>query len=416
MKEGPSAPRSQHAGGGGRERNSRVAEEPDVVPEPEVAARDRADAGARALLRLAEGQRLGRDRPVLAAPVERDLGRGVARVRVQALALVVHVRAVDVLPERVRRVRRRGDDRRARVDDRVERVRNVLPVDRDRAAADLPEAVVRRDGVVLDVAAVERAVRAAAVQLRAGGRELEAEAALLRGPLRDRGEEEGVVLQVRDRGEREAEEAVGGVALELGRLLRHSSEVLAGGLDAADGDCMRVYASAAALSTRQSQTERTGVSVGSAGGGGAVAVADGEAAALLLAGVRRVVLVVRAAGGARLGRDPEVGGAGVEVDGELLLVRADRDLARPEEVVLLVGERDAGALRVLGEPRDGLDGRALVERLLSDILLEVDQVLTVLAMEGGKEGRVSIKMRRQRRREGGRTSERGRAHGRPSRR
>ena len=90
---------------------------------------------------------------------------------------------------------------------------------------------------------------------------------------------------------------------------------------------------------------------------------------------------MRAAGGARLGRDPEVGGAGVEVDDELLVVRADRDLARPEEVVLLVGERDAGTLR------EGRDERALVERLLSDILFEVDQVLTVLAVE--MEGAVS---------------------------
>ena len=78
--------------------------------------------------------------------------------------------------------------------------------------------------------------------------------------------------------------------------------------------------------------------------------------------------------------DPEVGRAGVEVDEEALAGGADRDRARPLLVVFLVRERLALALReAVGEDRKRLDLRALVEGLRADVLLEVDQVLAVLA-------------------------------------
>ena len=155
------------------------------------------------------------DLPVVAAPRERDLGRGLARVLVEALLLVVLLRAVDARPELLRGVRGRGDDRRARVDDRVEAVRDALAADLRRRAADLPEAVLGRHLVVLDLARVQVVVRAADVQLRARAPEPERERTLLGRLLRHRGEDEGVVLEVRDRGEREPEEAVRGVLLEL---------------------------------------------------------------------------------------------------------------------------------------------------------------------------------------------------------
>ena len=84
------------------------------------------------------------------------------------------------------------------------------------------------------------------------------------------------------------------------------------------------------------------------------------------------------------GGDPEVGRTGVEVDEELLRRGADGDLARPLGVRVLVGEGLALALgEMLREHRERLDLSALVEHVRTDVLLEVDQVLTVLAVEGG---------------------------------
>lgn len=91
-----------------------------------------------------------------------------------------------------------------------------------------------------------------------------------------------------------------------------------------------------------------------------------------------------AAGRARRGGDPEIGRAGVEVDGEALGRLADGDLAGPEEIILLVGEFDATALlEGLGESSQRLDLSALGERLAADVLLEVDEVLAMLAANGG---------------------------------
>ena len=93
---------------------------------------------------------------------------------------------------------------------------------------------------------------------------------------------------------------------------------------------------------------------------------------------------MRAAAVARRGGDPEVGRAGVEVNDERLRRVADGDLARPKQIVLLVGQVDASALRRGGDGDRGerLDLRALGERLAADVLLEVDEVLAVLAVDG----------------------------------
>ena len=47
------------------------------------------------------------------------------------------------------------------------------------------------------------------------------------------------VAELRDSREAEAKKAVRGVLLELRRLLRHGSKVLASDLDAADSDCLK---------------------------------------------------------------------------------------------------------------------------------------------------------------------------------
>ena len=97
----------------------------------------------------------------LAAPRKCDLGRRVTRIRVQSLPLVIHAQAVDLVLERLGRIRGRGDDGAARV-------------------------------------------------------ELEHEATIFWWTA---GEEEQVVVQVKDRREGEPEEAVICVRLELVRLL-----------------------------------------------------------------------------------------------------------------------------------------------------------------------------------------------------
>lgn len=130
----------------------------------------------------------------------------------------------------------------------------------------------------------------------------------------------------------------------------------------------------------------TSVGEDRAGDGRAIAVLDGEVA-VLLGGRGRggsLVLVLRRAGvvGAVARRHPEVGGAGVEVDDELLCGGADGDRARPLRLLLVV-ERLALALReeAFGDASERLDFSAKVESVRADVLLEVDQVLAVLARE-----------------------------------
>ena len=180
-------------------------------------------------------------------------------------------------------------------------------------------------------------------------------------------------VEVRDGGVSETEDAVDGVVAERARERRHRRELLRGNRDTGDGD---------------------GVGVDGAGHGGAITVLDGEGAGLLggRVGLARGVAVLRLADGAGAGRagDPEVGGAGVEVDEELLGRGADGDRASPLEVVLLVGERLGLALgEVGGEDGEGLDGGASLEDVRADVLLEVDQVRTVLARGRGERERIS---------------------------
>ena len=130
------------------------------------------------------------------------------------------------------------------------------------------------------------------------------------------------------------------------------------------------------------QSRHTRVGVDRAGGLGPVAVLDLEGAALLLARRRRgrVVGVLSLAAVAIRRRDPEISRPGVEVDGEVLAGRSDRNSTGPLLVVLLVVE---GLSLALLEPsrEDGelRDARAGVETVETNVLLHVEQVLAVLA-------------------------------------
>ena len=132
------------------------------------------------------------------------------------------------------------------------------------------------------------------------------------------------------------------------------------------------------------QFSRTGILVDRARRRGTIAIPDREGTALLLASRRGRSLVGVLAAATRAGRagHPKVGGAGVEVDGELLLVRADGDGASPHLILILSGQLLALALLDVGRNDSEIqDLRAGVERLATDVGLEVDQVLAVLAGE-----------------------------------
>ena len=124
---------------------------------------------------------------------------------------VAHLRAGNGTPELLGCGRRRGDDRRARVDDGVEVGALGLAVHSHGCATDLPETVAAREVVVLDVVDVEVLVRATDEEFRAKGGELEAEDALIEYTLVDGGEEEEVMVQAGNSGESETEEAVSGI-------------------------------------------------------------------------------------------------------------------------------------------------------------------------------------------------------------
>ena len=187
---------------------------------------------------------------------------------------------------------------------------------------------------------------------------------------RDSGRIETYGVEVGDGGVRETEDTVDGVAAEGARERGHGGELLRVDGDTSDGD---------------------GVGVDGAGDSGAVAVLDGEGAGLLLSrvGLAGGVPVLGLADGAGAGGagDPEIGGAGVEVDEELLGGGADGDRAGPLGVALLVGEGLGLALgKVLGKDSERLDGSAGLEDVGADVLLEVDQVRTVLAGRWGRRG------------------------------
>ena len=129
----------------------------------------------------------------------------------------------------------------------------------------------------------------------------------------------------------------------------------------------------------------TSVSELRARAGRAIAVGDAEGTALALAGGGGlgVVGVLAPAGRAlvRVG-DPQVRGASVEVNDERLLVGADGDGTGPL-LLLLVGQGLGLTLleEVLGNVATLEDLGALVEGSKTAVLLEVDQVLTVLAVK-----------------------------------
>ena len=135
---------------------------------------------------------IGIDRPGLTTPVERELRNRIAWEGVIAILLVI-TRAWDLRVERVDSVRLGSHERRARVDDRLEAGDGGLGADVRARARDLPEAGRLVDGVVLDRARVVRRVRAAEVELGAGGGEVEAEDALVDSALGNGSVEEGAL-------------------------------------------------------------------------------------------------------------------------------------------------------------------------------------------------------------------------------
>ena len=82
---------------------------------------------------------------------------------------------------------------------------------------------------------------------------------------------------------------------------------------------------------------------------------------------------MRATRVARNRRDPEVRGASVEVDHELLVGGTNGDRTVPEQIVFLVSQRDTVARgKMLRDRRDRFDPGAHVERLAAEIVLNVD--------------------------------------------
>ncbi len=177
-------------------------------------------------------------------------------------------------------------------------------------------------------------------------------------------------LKVGDGGVCETEDAIKGVVREGARESRDGREGLAGDGDTSDFDVL---------------------GKDGARHGGAIAVLDGEVPGHVVVRPRLagVVPVLGLADGARAldAGDPEVGGAGVEVDGERLGGGADGDRAGPLGIVRLVGQRLSLTLcEVLGELRERLDDGTLLEDVRADVLLKVDQVRAVLAGRRGMRG------------------------------
>lgn len=135
------------------------------------------------------------DRPVLAAPVERDGGDLVAGEVVEALVRVSYARAVDRGVDLLDDVGGAVHDRGAGVDDRVEARGDALLVRANRGTGDLPEAGRGVHGVGLELVGEELVVHAAEVELRARLGELEAEGLLLDSVLLDSSVEEGVLRE-----------------------------------------------------------------------------------------------------------------------------------------------------------------------------------------------------------------------------
>lgn len=127
----------------------------------------------------------------------------------------------------------------------------------------------------------------------------------------------------------------------------------------------------------------TSVSVDRPGCSRAVPVSDRESTTLLLArrGRRGIVSVLRLASIAPRSWDPEIGRPGVEVDDKLLRGRANGHRAGPLHIVVLVREREPVALAERRLKRGSWrDVRACTQGVQTLVVLEVDQVLAVLAV------------------------------------
>lgn len=196
-------------------------------------------------------------------------------------------------------------------------------------------------------------------------------------------------VELRDGGEGQTHQTVVRAANQVTALTRDSGKLLVGDADAGNTDWIRLAPSA--LNNVRCKIGRTSVGVDGARGLGPVAILDLEGAALLRARRRRrrVVGVLSLAATAVTGRNPEIGGTGVEVDGEVLTGRANGDSAGPLLVALLVVEGLSLALmEPIGEDRELRNAGTCVEGIEADILLEVHQVLAVLAVR--RDARVSM--------------------------
>eukprot|EP00964_Phaeocystis_antarctica_P129776 scaffold93649_cov69-Phaeocystis_antarctica.AAC.5 len=198
----------------------------------------------------------------------------------------------------------------------------------DRGESDLPVGVARHGGVE-HVAGVLGRIGAADGELAGAGLVLQVESEHVDGELRSRDEllHDGRHGVDRDRGEGEPEQAIELRRLELRALAEHFSE----------GDSRREVAHTEDV-LREEALAR------------ARAVLDGEGLAIGHVG-RRGCRVVLGGGGRAVGaggaRQPQVGGASVEIDLESLRRRAQRDCA----VVVGVGNvREGDRCGAGGQP------------------------------------------------------------------
>ncbi len=207
--------------------HSPVAQEPHVVPKPEVQTQNGAEARGQAFRSGADVEAVRGEVEVAAAPVERDARRRVARVAVQPGLHVEHLCAWDGAVQLVHRARGPVDEGRARVDDRVTRRGGLSGIQSQVSAqregilqggsygavedhgpiGDLPEQGAV-DGVSLEVPSEQSRVRPAEEEVGRRVRELHREAALRHRALRFGIVKPWRVVEVRGVREGEAEEAV----------------------------------------------------------------------------------------------------------------------------------------------------------------------------------------------------------------
>ena len=141
----------------------------------------------------AKNSLVGTDRPRFPTPGESDLRGRIARESVESLLKCLG--ALNGLVERVRVIGRDSNERRAGVNDCDELARCCFAVDGGSAVPDNPVAGVGHHGVELNIAGVERAVRATDKEFGPGlaRGELESERSFLHRSLLHSTREEGVL-------------------------------------------------------------------------------------------------------------------------------------------------------------------------------------------------------------------------------